>query len=110
MICYNGCGFLYGTNYAYNCFARNEVTASAGFGGFSTYNNNGRVRFCYAANTYTTDMSGNFYGFAPDQHDTCYFDKDIITISTVPKDLELSGQSTENLKSAEWLRSNGWAI
>lgn len=111
MICKVGYGFLYGSGYAYNCFARNNVTASKDFYGFGgTNTNNNRVMYCYAANTYTQDMSGSFYGFTRDKNDKCYFDKDIITISKEPTDLDLHGQPTINLKSADWLRTQGWAI
>lgn len=108
LICNDGTGFLYGSGQAYNCFARNKLTVNS-FCGFSSYSRD-NTKYCYAANTNEQDIPGSFYGFASFASSTSYFDKDIITISTVPKDLDLNGQPTENLKSVEWLRSQGWAI
>ncbi len=94
-----------------NCFSRCRIsgTVSKDIASFYFYYQN-PSRYLYAANTVTATCSGTLRGLTSTGISTCissFFDN---TILQNANDDSKYGQPTENLKSVEWLRSQGWAI
>jgi hypothetical protein len=88
----------------YNCFSRVDVKNCVNMYGFTS--NNAPTYFCYNASTVA--VTGYNYGFCAGTGNKiqCYYDN---TLNPYASDTSF-GQPTENLKSVEWLRSQGWAI
>lgn len=108
---------IYDNNEFYNCFMKcnliNNTTSKMYV--YPFYLRYSQMYYCYACNTIqNTVTSGNtiygvvYYGANTSATmPTCYFDNTILTGAI---DDSRQGQPTENLKSAEWLRSQGWAV
>lgn len=107
-----------------NCFARCRIritnTRSAIYNNFLSTNFGRtffgpRIAFCYAANAVTFEKEPTtVYGFTNASATytenvvyKCYFDN---TLLTGAADDDRFGQPTKNLKSAAWLREQGWLV
>lgn len=102
--------YIFYVLYCYNCFSRCKIskTKTSGyiypFYGSSSYAS--VPYYCYTANE-VTSVDENIYGIgATSKAVKSFYDN---TLLTNAKDTA-NGQPAENLKSAEWLRSQGWAI
>lgn len=112
-----GFGNLTNCDCVYNCFVRCNVTTTAnasyycGFATNTTYSGHtSNYMFCYAANKLTGSFSNHYNFITPKSYAnvvSCFYDS---TLDTTTKNCEGTPATMTQLKSAEWLRSQGWAI
>jgi hypothetical protein len=105
-----GFGCIVG-RYVYNCFTRCKIYWGKASGTLRPFYVYSVLAYCYAANTMTDDSAtpSTVYGLGQCSSGITlsYYDSDLFTLATSDS---TKGTTTENLKSAEWLRSKGWAI
>lgn len=94
-------------NTAFNCYSRCNVNATISSGSGAGFGDVKYAHYCYAANTY---KDGSItYGFANPSStvsNSCFYDNTLCPYQVL--DIQY-GQPTENIKSREWLCSQGWA-
>ena len=113
IICSGECctfGYIDSCNGFFNCFTRCNITHTSTDGNYYGFYHNYytiKIMYCYAANT----IDGTFkqhYNFSNGTITTaCFYDSTLDTVTQTGGGLPAT---TAQLKSAEWLRSQGWAI
>ena len=111
--CNNIChtfGYINGCEGVFNCFTRCNITNTSAKGtyyGFCYSYSKVKTFYCYAANQISGSFS-TYYNLGNNLTATsCFYDS---TLDTSPQNGEGLPATTSQLKSAEWLRSQGWAI